>query len=80
MATLMWAVYIEFSGLGDRAFLESQLSEHLAEVSDICFFLLAASTIVEVVDAHQGFRALTDKLEVCLAPCPRCCCPAFFSP
>ena len=64
MATLMWAVYIEFSGMGDRAFLEEQLSQHLAEVSDICFFLLAASTIVEVVDAHQGFRALTDRLQV----------------
>ncbi|KAJ1627530.1 hypothetical protein T492DRAFT_595685 [Pavlovales sp. CCMP2436] len=64
MATLMWATYIEFSGAGTRPELEAQLSEHLAEVSDICFFLLAASTIVEVVDAHQGFRALTDKLNV----------------
>lgn len=64
MATLMWAIYIEFSGVAERSVLVGQLSEHLAEVSDICFFLLAASTIVEVIDAHQGFRYLTDRLQV----------------
>ena len=37
----------------------NQLGEKLAEVSDICFFILAASTIVEVMDAHQGFRVIT---------------------
>lgn len=64
MATVMWATYIEFSGMGTRGELTAQLSEHLAEVSDICFFLLAASTIVEVIDAHQGFKYLTDRLLV----------------
>ena len=32
-------------------------------MSDICFFILAASTIVEVMDAHQGFRIITKLLE-----------------
>ena len=41
----------------------AQLAEKLAEVSDICFFILAASTIVEVMDAHQGFRVVTKLLE-----------------
>ena len=41
----------------------AQLGEKLAEVSDICFFILAASTIVEVMDAHQGFRVVTKLLE-----------------
>ena len=34
----------------------------MAEVSDICFFLLAASAIVEVVDAHQGFKVVTNLI------------------
>jgi Na+/H+ antiporter NhaD/arsenite permease-like protein len=40
----------------------TQLGEQLSEVSDICFFLLAASTIVEVVDSHQGFKVVTSKI------------------
>lgn len=33
-----------------------------AEVSEIVFFLLGAMTIVEIVDAHQGFRIVTDSI------------------
>lgn len=30
------------------------------QVSEIIFFLMGAMTIVEIVDAHQGFRVVTD--------------------
>lgn len=65
MSTGMWVTYADYygdaSGVANGAVLE-QLSEQLAEVSDICFFLLAASTIVEVVDAHQGFKVVTNLI------------------
>jgi len=39
-----------------------ELSHHLASVSEILFFLLGAMTIVELIDAHDGFRLITDKI------------------
>lgn len=43
-------------------FLNESLFEHLGEISGILFFLLGAMTIVELVDAHDGFRAITDRI------------------
>src|SRR5690606_38684136 len=39
-----------------REFVIHELAEHLASISQILFFLLGAMTIVELVDAHRGFR------------------------
>jgi di/tricarboxylate transporter len=39
-----------------------ELSHHLASVSEILFFLLGAMTIVELIDAHDGFSLITDKI------------------
>lgn len=38
------------------------LSHHLAEISEILFFLLGAMTIVELIDAHDGFDIITEKI------------------
>lgn len=65
MSTGMWVTYADFfnsNGSASEGVIE-QLGEQLAEVSDICFFLLAASTIVEVVDAHQGFKVVTNRIQ-----------------
>ena len=66
MSTALWVTYADFynspTGEATASVLE-QLKEQLAEVSDICFFLLAASTIVEVVDAHQGFKVVTNAIK-----------------
>lgn len=59
MAVSLWVVR-SFSGDHDAVSLE--LSESLAEVSEIIYFLLGAMTIVEVVDAHQGFKIITDSI------------------
>eukprot|EP00970_Alexandrium_tamarense_P017587 scaffold10181_cov182-Alexandrium_tamarense.AAC.6 len=65
MSTGLWVTYADYygdsTGVASETVLE-QLKEQLAEVSDICFFLLAASTIVEVVDAHQGFKVVTNLI------------------
>jgi Na+/H+ antiporter NhaD/arsenite permease-like protein len=39
------------------------LLEHLGEISEILFFLLGAMTIVELVDSHEGFRIITDRIK-----------------
>lgn len=43
-------------------FFEHRLLFHLSEISSILFFLLGAMTIVELVDAHEGFAVITDKI------------------
>jgi Na+/H+ antiporter NhaD/arsenite permease-like protein len=39
-----------------------QILEHLGEIGSILFFLLGAMTIVELVDAHEGFAVITNKI------------------
>ena len=65
MSTGLWVAYADYyNSLGQASeTVLVQLKEQLAEVSDICFFLLAASAIVEVVDANQGFRVVTDAID-----------------
>lgn len=43
-------------------FVGAALAHHLANISSILFFLLGAMTIVELVDAYQGFRLITDRI------------------
>ncbi|PCJ80661.1 MAG: sodium:proton antiporter [Bacteroidetes bacterium] len=43
-------------------FYEHRLMHHMEEISSILFFLLGAMTIVELIDAHEGFRVITDKI------------------
>ena len=44
-------------------FLQTSLSHHLASIAEILFFLMGAMTIVELIDAHNGFRIITDKIK-----------------
>ncbi len=46
-----------------QAFVHSELSMHLGQIASILFFLLGAMTIVELVDAHHGFRFITDRIQ-----------------
>lgn len=65
MSTGLWVTYADYfgdaNGIASKEVI-GQLGDQLADVSDICFFLLAASTIVEVVDAHQGFKVITNAI------------------
>lgn len=42
--------------------LVEDLKHHLGDISSILFFLLGAMTVVELVDAHEGFRVITDRI------------------
>lgn len=39
-----------------------QMLESLSEIASILFFLIGAMTIVELVDAHEGFSVITDRI------------------
>ncbi len=46
-----------------QTFIEGKLTEHLGNIASILFFLLGAMTIVELVDVHDGFRVITDRIK-----------------
>jgi Na+/H+ antiporter NhaD/arsenite permease-like protein len=41
----------------------NSLGHHLNEIAQILFFLMGAMTIVELIDAHNGFRFITDRIK-----------------
>jgi Na+/H+ antiporter NhaD/arsenite permease-like protein len=57
-------LYPAMTGIeGMRHFIvDSEIIHHIGEIGEILFFLLAAMTIVETVDQHQGFKVITDKI------------------
>jgi Na+/H+ antiporter NhaD/arsenite permease-like protein len=57
---LCWVVYIMSSA--DMGIVSEQLYEHFGQISGILFFLLGAMTIVELIDAHDGFEVITSKI------------------
>lgn len=58
---LCWVVYI--LSTTDTALVSEQLYEHFGQISGILFFLLGAMTIVEIIDAHDGFNVITSKIK-----------------
>jgi Na+/H+ antiporter NhaD/arsenite permease-like protein len=58
----------EYAMLNDGAqtdalhYVTHELGHHLSEIAEILFFLLGAMTIVELIDAHEGFALITDRI------------------
>lgn len=59
-AGLLWTIYA--ISLGDAHKVNEQLGESLMTTAQIVFFLMGAMTIVEVVDAHNGFDIITSRI------------------
>lgn len=59
LGVLCWTIYALNSS---DTHIVTGLSHHLAEISEILFFLLGAMTIVELIDAHDGFDIITEKI------------------
>ncbi|MEN3365254.1 MAG: hypothetical protein V7606_2528 [Burkholderiales bacterium] len=59
-AGLLWTVYAVLSG--DHALIERQLNDSVSSTAQIVFFLIGAMTIVEVIDAHNGFEVITSLI------------------
>lgn len=54
--------YTGEAGLAQSIFLEHRLLHHVQEIASILFFLMGAMTIVELVDAHEGFAVITNRI------------------
>jgi Na+/H+ antiporter NhaD/arsenite permease-like protein len=59
-AGLLWTVYAVAGG--DHGAIGQQLDESVASTAQIIFFLMGAMTIVEVIDAHDGFEIITSRI------------------
>ncbi len=59
-AGLLWTVYALSAGNPDA--VAQELGASLLGTAQIVFFLIGAMTIVEVVDAHNGFAVITDRI------------------
>jgi Na+/H+ antiporter NhaD/arsenite permease-like protein len=57
---LCWTIYILYTP--DKHAVNEQLTEHLGDIAGILFFLLGAMTIVELIDAHDGFEVITSRI------------------
>jgi Na+/H+ antiporter NhaD/arsenite permease-like protein len=57
---LCWTVYTLQSG--DNDMVSHALMEHLSDIAAILFFLLGAMTIVELIDAHDGFELILERI------------------
>lgn len=55
-----WTFYIVFTG--NKDLVVENLLHHLGNLSQILFFLLGAMTIVELIDAHDGFEIITKRI------------------
>lgn len=60
-AILCWTLII--MGAPEKAVVIDSLSHHLSEISEILFFLLGAMTIVELMDAHDGFQNIVERIK-----------------
>ena len=60
-AWFLWTIYAVMSG--NHTLIEEQLGQSLASTAQIVFFLIGAMTIVEVVDAHNGFDVITSRIK-----------------
>ena len=60
-AGLLWTIYAVL--VGDVPQVNEALGESLMGTAQIVFFLMGAMTIVEVVDAHNGFEVITTRIK-----------------
>ena len=59
-AGLLWTIYA--LSMDDSHLVGEQLGDSLMATAQIVFFLMGAMTIVEVVDAHNGFEVITKRI------------------
>lgn len=59
-AGLLWTIYAVTIGSADQ--IAEELGESLTGAAQIVFFLMGAMTVVEVIDAHNGFEIITKRI------------------
>ncbi|UKN00286.1 sodium:proton antiporter NhaD [Paracrocinitomix mangrovi] len=64
-AAVCWVLYVfgQSSVEGSVEVIETNLMHHLGDIAGILFFLLGAMTIVELIDTHDGFSLITQRIK-----------------
>ena len=65
-AGVLWVVYAVAGPSADA--VNAELAQSLTGTAQIVFFLIGAMTIVEVIDAHNGFEVLTRRISTTRLP------------
>ncbi|MEI8141698.1 MAG: sodium:proton antiporter NhaD [Chitinophagia bacterium] len=60
-SVLCWTILVMNPKINQQAL--DALGHHLSSVAEIVFFLLGAMTIVELIDVHDGFQNITEKIK-----------------
>ena len=60
-AGILWTIYA--LNTANHELVAHQLNETAAVTAQIVFFLIGAMTIVEVIDAHNGFEVITSRIK-----------------
>jgi Na+/H+ antiporter NhaD/arsenite permease-like protein len=60
-AVLCWTLIV--LNADNKEIVIDSLTHHLSAISEIVFFLLGAMTIVELIDAHDGFQSITESIK-----------------
>lgn len=63
MAVICWIIQFAHPRWSDTENL-GFLGEHLANISQVVFFLMGALTVVEIINMHKGFRVISDCINV----------------
>src|SRR6185436_13930073 len=58
---LCWTILI--LNQSDKEHASHELIGHLGEISGILFFLLGAMTLVELIDANDGFQIIVERIK-----------------
>lgn len=62
IGALMWALWALLAPEQIHE-IEHHLKIELSEIAEILFFLMGAMTIVELIDSHQGFKIITNRIK-----------------
>ncbi|MEK0414376.1 MAG: hypothetical protein RL070_1864 [Bacteroidota bacterium] len=60
-AVICWTLIV--LNANNKEVVVESLTHHLSAISEIVFFLLGAMTIVELIDAHDGFQNIADAIK-----------------
>ena len=60
-AVLCWTLIV--LNADNKEVVVESLTHHLSAISEIVFFLLGAMTIVELIDAHDGFQNISEAIK-----------------
>lgn len=63
MGVVCWVIQFAHSG-ADCHEMTHCLTEHMADISQIVFFLLGALAIVELISVHKGFAVISDSIRL----------------